>query len=102
MTTERESVIIPLERDIRELLKLDTFQGMSDAEIEKVIQYRIERALVSDEQAARNEAIHAAMQEQQETYSEIARQAKAVLKSRMETKIPWVRVGRDGKVVQNG
>ena len=102
MTTEREVGIIPLERDIRELLKLDTFQGMSDAEIEKVIQYRIERALASDEQAARLEAIHAEMQAQQKAYAEIATQAKAVLKSRLETEIPWVRVGRDGKVVQNG
>ncbi len=37
MTTENETT-----RDLNELLSLETYQGMTDAEIEQIIQYKID------------------------------------------------------------
>lgn len=42
MTTD--GTIIPIERDLDKLLKLDTYQGMSDTEINKVIGYLVDLA----------------------------------------------------------
>jgi hypothetical protein len=50
MTTEETAgEIIPVKRNIDVLLSLDTYQGMTDEEIEDVIAYKIERALKSAE-----------------------------------------------------
>lgn len=50
-------------RDIAELLQLDTFQGMTDEEIESVIAWRVEHAIENGVAAARIEYADAAMQE---------------------------------------
>lgn len=42
MTTD--GTIIPIERDLDTLLKLDTYQGMSDDEIKKIIGYLVDLA----------------------------------------------------------
>ena len=42
MTTD--GTIIPIERDMDTLLKLDTYQGMSDDEIKKIIGYLVDLA----------------------------------------------------------
>lgn len=43
MTTS-DGTIIPIERDLDTLLKLDTYQGMSDDEIKKIIGYLVDLA----------------------------------------------------------
>lgn len=50
-------------RDIAELLQLDTFQGMTDEEIESVIAWRVDHAIENGVAAARIESADAAMQE---------------------------------------
>lgn len=92
MTTDG---IIELQRDINVLLEMDSFQDMTDAEIQSVIDYfrnlgrtegRIEATL--DEQL---------IAEQQIVQAHIAgvEAANAVLQSMLEVKIPWVTVGGD-------
>ena len=92
MTTDG---IIELQRDINVLLEMDTFQDMTDAEIQSVIDYfrnmgrmegRIEATL--DEQL---------IAEQQIVQAHIANveASKAVLQSMLDMKIPWVTVGGD-------
>lgn len=87
--------IIELQRDINVLLEMDSFQDMTDAEIQSVIDYframgrtegRIEATL--DEQL---------IAEQQIVQAHIAsvEAANAVLQSMLEVRIPWVTVGGD-------
>ena len=64
-TNEKEvAEVTPTEpRDINALLALDTYQGMSDAEIELLIEYRINRALTRQEILAKNVAYSARMEQ---------------------------------------
>lgn len=39
---------VQLPRKVEELVKLDTYQDMTDEEIELVVQFRIEQALIDD------------------------------------------------------
>lgn len=55
MTTEGNEVEVIEPRDITTLMSLDTYQGMTDDEIELVIQYRCERAAELVNTAAINE-----------------------------------------------
>ena len=101
MTTDEEGTIIPIVRDIRELLELDTYQGMSDDEIEMIIDYRVSNALIADEQQATRDAIETSMQAQLDTYRQVELDSQDVLQSALGTSVPWVRVGADGTVVQD-
>ena len=42
MTTDN---IVEIKRDINVLLSLDTYQGMTDEEIQSIIDYKVERAV---------------------------------------------------------
>ena len=53
-TTNTETNAEP--RPINTLLAMDTYQGMSDAEIDLVINYKIERAINSQEMLLREQA----------------------------------------------
>ena len=93
MTTEGE--IIELVRDVNVLLMMDSYQDMSDAEIQSVIDFKVEEA----KKRARNELVlETQFQEERELVA--ARTAKTqattdVLKSMLEIEIPWVTVGSD-------
>lgn len=100
MPTENEG-IIPIVRDINELLSLDTYQGMSDEEIDSVMQFKIQEALNSDEQHAKLDAIQQQTAAQAAAYQSMADDAHNVLYSVLERPIPWATVAADGTVIQN-
>lgn len=93
MTTDGQ--IVELVRDVNVLLMMDSYQDMSDAEIQSVIDFKVEEA----KKRARNElTLDTQFQEERELVA--ARTAKTqaatdVLKSRLEIEIPWVTVGSD-------
>lgn len=45
MTTENEELVELPDRDIDALLKLDTYQDMTDSEIDKVIEWKVKMAV---------------------------------------------------------
>lgn len=93
MTTEGE--IIELVRDLNVLLKMDSYQDMSDAEIQSIIDYRVECARAD----ARNEMVsETQFQEERELAAARTAHAQAaadVLQSMLEVEIPWVTIGSD-------
>ena len=93
MTTEGE--LIPIKRDINVLLKMDSYQDMTDEEIDAIIEYRVNVAV----KKTLNEAVEARIIECEQTLlavvEERAKTAQSVLKSMLEIEIPWVRVGGD-------
>ena len=66
-------------RPIEELLKLDTFQGMSDAEIAMVLEYQKAIALKDEEFKQKMDAIARKGEAEAKAYDEIAEHAKAKL-----------------------
>lgn len=93
MTTDGE--IIELVRDIDVLLALGTYQGMSDAEIDSVLDYKINVALASDAHTATMAALESQQRIYGELLSDIAQQSKSMLQSTLGTSIPWVMIGSD-------
>lgn len=93
MTTEGE--IIELVRDINVLLMMDSYQDMTDAEIQSVIDFKVAEAR-SD---ARNELEQEAQfQESRALLAARTAHAQAaadVLQSMLEVEIPWVTIGSD-------
>lgn len=93
MTTDGE--IIELVRDINVLLMMDSYQDMTDAEIQSVIDFKVAEAR-SD---ARNELeLETQFQETHALVAARAAHAQAaanVLESMLEVEIPWVTIGSD-------
>ena len=93
MTTEGE--IIEFQRDVNVLLLMDSYQDMTDAEIESIIEFKMGMA--------RDAGYHQAMEdarlvaENQLLNAQIAKVQAAtdVLQSMLEKEIPWVTVGSD-------
>ncbi len=100
MPTENDN-LQPIVRDIGVLLSLDTYQDMSDAEIEMVIDYRISQALISNEHQNKLTAISYKTQQQLETFRRIENESISVLQSILSQQIPWATVSEDGTVIQN-
>lgn len=100
MTTE-ETNLIPIQRDISVLLELDTYQGMTDEEIDSLIEYHVDYALRSEESAARMAAIESSMNAQLETYRQLERDSQSVLECVRGQSIPWVTIAADGTMIQN-
>lgn len=93
MTTSGE--IVEYVRDINVLLELDTYQGMSDAEIQSVIDFWVSNAKSTTEIEVKNSAEMKAEQELLDARTAHAQAAANVLQSMLEVKIPWVKVGGD-------
>lgn len=93
MTTEGN--LVPIVRDINVLLHESTYQGMSDAEIQAIIDYKVQCAITD----TLNHSVDSFIQETQAFLLEAVRQreqeAASVLKSTLKVQIPWVRVGGD-------
>lgn len=93
MTTDGE--IIELVRDINVLLMMDSYQDMTDAEIQSVIDFKVAEARSN----ARNELeLESQFQETRELAAARAAHAQAaanVLESMLEVEIPWVTIGSD-------
>lgn len=100
MPTE-ETNIIPIVRDVPTLLGLDTYQGMSDEEIESLIEYHKNMAVANYKSSGDLTAIKESTAVQLELYSDIAKQSADVLKSVLSQPIPWVTVSENGEVIQN-
>ena len=100
MPTENDS-LQPIVRDIGILLSLNTYQDMSDAEIEKVIDYKISQALISNEHQNKLMAINYRTEQQIETYRRIEQESTNVLQSMLSQQIPWATVSANGEVIQN-
>lgn len=100
MPTENDN-LQPIVRDIGILLSLNTYQDMSDAEIETVLDYKISQALISNEHQNKLAAINYKTQQQLETYRRIEVESTNVLQSMLSQQIPWATVSEDGTVIQN-
>lgn len=90
MTTDG---IIELKRDIDTLLSLDTYQGMTDEEIESLIEYHKKVAAREARIEERSDAQLIASIQMQQAQLERVETAQRVLESMLEIEIPWVRVG---------
>ena len=92
-TTTDESTELEIEnvpRDINTLLSLDTYQGMTDAEIEMVLSYRVEVAVADRELLAR---IAAATEREEQCIADNRASAAAtlaMLQSIIESEFPTV------------
>lgn len=100
MPTENEE-LIPIKRDISVLITLDTYQGMTDEEIQSVIDYYVERALVNYKNSGDKTEIETTMAIQRELFTDIATQSQSMLQSVLNQSIPWATVASDGTVIQN-
>lgn len=100
MPTENTE-LIPIVRDVPTLLGLDTYQGMSDEEIQSLIDYHVQTALESDTQRASIESIQAVTRAQTDAYRHMADDSHNMLQSVLSQPIPWVTVSENGEVIQS-
>lgn len=97
MTTEPN--IIELQRPIHILLDLDTYQGMTDSEIQSLIDYKINVAIQSAEVQARLSVIEHSMDAQLETYRQLAEDSQEMLKSVMSRTLNLQRVANNRETI---
>lgn len=81
MTTNNENI-----RDIKELVTLDTYQGMSDAEINLLFEYRLHMALEQQRMQMENDAIVVCANEMVSNANAGMQQAISMLQSIVERK----------------
>lgn len=93
MTTEGQ--IIELVRDVNVLLMMDSYQDMSDAEIQSVIDFKVEEARKRARSELTLETQFAEERELLAARTEKVQAATDVLQSMLEKEIPWVTVGSD-------
>lgn len=93
MTTEGE--IIEMVRDVDVLLMLDTYQGMSDAEIQSLIDYHASVAADNARNELERESQFLEARELAAARTAHAQAAANVLESMLEIEIPWVTIGSD-------
>lgn len=94
MTTDNDitTEVIEYVRDLDVLLGLDTYQGMTDAEIDKVIDYRCSVAYNEGANKAVDDARLRHMSDMKELYSETAKRSDALMRNVMSTLIPFASV----------
>lgn len=80
-------------RNINELLALDTYQGMTDAEIELVLQYRIDQAVSSREMLAKMTALVEREERILEQDRASSQQVHKLLQSIVSREFPTIPVG---------
>lgn len=71
-------------RPIEELLKLDTFQDMSDAEISRVLDYSIERVAVDTAHKVRMQLIEENAERERSAWEALKETGDRLLRSAME------------------
>lgn len=90
MTTDGE--VIDYVRDINTLLELDTYQGMSDAEIQSIIDYKVS---VAEERATNAAHLDMVAQNGRAMVAAQAQAAQAstyMLQSLLRSSVPYVNV----------
>lgn len=91
MTTENTTEsVIPIVRDINVLLSLDTYQGMTDEEIDSVIDYKIEQALNEESFSTSLSEIQATYQARRDASAAVAQDSAAMLQYRLNQSIPYI------------
>ena len=85
MTTDEKT------RTLDELLVLDTYQGMTDAEIDSILKYKIEHALADRERLARMVAQINLTDQLLEDNRRSAQRAHDMLQSIVEAEFPTVK-----------
>ena len=92
MTTEG---VIELQRDVNVLLGLGTYQGMTDAEIQSIIDFYVDDAKSETRSSMKLDAQFVAECQLRDAYTAYVEASAGVLQSMLEIQIPWVTVGGD-------
>lgn len=92
MTTEE---LTPIVRDIDVLLTLGTYQGMSDEEIDIVLQFKIEQALHSEEFQQTISAMQETQRISQQAALQVAQDTRAMLELELSKTPVFELVGED-------
>lgn len=98
MTTETSN-IIELQRPIHILLDLDTYQGMTDSEIQSLIDYKINLAIQNAEVQAQLDTIKHSMDAQLDTYRQLAEDSQEMLKSVRSRTLNLQRVAKNRETI---
>mgnify|MGYP006923192034 CR=1 FL=1 len=99
MTTESESIQTP--RDISELLRLQTYQGMTDEEIDTIIQYKCTLARSEGQSSELVRLSNAILQQNVARNQAASAKSALMVQSALTESIPWVRVSNEGTVIAN-
>lgn len=86
----------PAQRNVQDLLKLDTFQGMTDAEIQSLIDYYVNRAHFDEETKAYQTAAIESMNETTERWNKAADESNDLLKKMLSVDLNFDKIGADG------
>lgn len=84
MTTEADGTIAeetPKDREISELLRLDTYQGMTDGEIQKVIDWYVNKAHNDEQVNSYRQASQAMAESHEQAVANMLATSETVLKS---------------------
>lgn len=84
MTTEADGTITeetPKDREISELLQLDTYQGMTDGEIQKVIDWYVNKAHNDEQVNSYRQASQAMAESHEQAVANMLATSETVLKS---------------------
>lgn len=99
MPTENEE-LVPIVRSISVLLNLDTYQGMTDEEIQSLIDYYKEQAVNNYIQNSQQTAIETAMTAQADYYQSELQNAQTVLEYVLNQQVPFYTINSDGQIAQ--
>ena len=86
----------PTQRPVQDLLKLDTFQGMTDAEIQSLIDYYVERSHADEQTKAYQTAAITSMNETTERWNKAADESNDLLKQMLSADLKFGKIGADG------
>lgn len=84
MTTEANETVteeVPKDRDIAELLRLETYQGMTDGEIQKVIDWYVDRAHNDEQVNSYRQASQSMAESHEQAVAVMLETSESVLKS---------------------
>lgn len=88
--------VVKTQRSLSTLLNLKTYQGMSDLEIQSIIDFWKERAYEDAEGKARQQAAIVSMNETAERWGKAADEANSVLKQLLAKSPTFVTIADDG------
>lgn len=86
----------PTQRSVQDLLKLDTFQGMTDPEIQSLIDYYVELAHMDEQTKAYQAAAITSMNETTERWNKAADESNDLLKQMLSVDLNLGKIGTDG------
>lgn len=86
-------------RSVHELLKLDTYQGMTDEEVKSLIDYYVDLAHTDETVKAAQAAQITTMQEMCDAYASLRDDANSVLKKVLSVPLKLGTIDEEGDVV---